>query len=227
MTTRAKQGGSTTDTGDGTEWSALPFLPARPTMRSLVQASAGCRGCPLYKNATQTVFGEGPRTARAILVGEQPGNDEDLAGHPFVGPSGRVLDQALTAAGIDRKSVYVTNVVKHFKWTPKGTRRMHQKPAAREIAACMPWLEEEVLLMKPEVLVCLGATAAQAILGRGFRVSRERGRVVATRLSARTLATVHPSSILRQRTTEDRHREMERFVQDLSVAAPWIDGRRG
>jgi uracil-DNA glycosylase len=205
-----------------TEWSAVPFLPARRTLRSLVSAAAGCRGCPLYKNATQTVFGEGPRAARAILVGEQPGNDEDLAGHPFVGPAGRVLDQALERAGIDRKLVYVTNVVKHFKWTPKGARRMHQKPAAREIAACMPWLKEEVELLRPEVLVCLGATAAQAILGRAFRVSRERGRATATRLAERTLATVHPSSILRQRTSEDRHREMERLVADLKVAARWI-----
>jgi DNA polymerase len=224
MATRVKREG---DRDGGIEWSAVPFLPARPTMRSLVQAAAGCRGCPLYTKATQTVFGEGPRSARAILVGEQPGHEEDLAGHPFVGPSGRVLNEALGAAGIDRKAVYVTNVVKHFKWTPKGTRRMHQKPAAREIAACMPWLEEEVELMKPEVLICLGATAAQAILGRGFRVSRERGRVLATRLSERTLATVHPSSILRQRSSEDRHREMERFVQDLKVAAPWIAGRKG
>jgi len=210
-----------------TEWSATPFLPPRPTMRSLVRASAGCRGCPLYKKATQTVFGEGPKTARAILVGEQPGNEEDLSGHPFVGPAGRVLDDALGAAGIDRGKVYLTNVVKHFKWTPKGTRRMHQKPAAREIAACMPWLEEEVALVRPQVLLCLGATAAQAILGRSFRVSRERGRVTATRLAARTLATVHPSSILRQRTREDRHREMERFVEDLRKAAPWIRKRGG
>src|SRR5438132_1771231 len=178
-----------------------PELPERTSLPGYRESAAHCRACDLWKNATQTVFGEGKRTSKVVFVGEQPGDKEDIAGRPFVGPAGRVLDQALEAAGIDRKTVYVTNVVKHFKWTPKGTRRMHQKPAAREIAACMPWLEEEVELMKPEVLVCLGATAAQAILGRGFRVSRERGRVVATRLSARTLATVHPSSILRQRTS--------------------------
>jgi DNA polymerase len=205
-----------------TEWSAAPFLPTRVSRRSLVEAAAGCRGCPLHARATQTVFGEGPPGARLILVGEQPGNDEDLAGHPFVGPSGRLLDEALQAAGIDRTKTYVTNVVKHFKWTPKGTRRMHQKPTAREIAACMPWLEAEARLVKPRALVCLGATAAQAILGRGFRVTLERGRIRSTVLAARTLATVHPSSILRQRTSEERRREMKRFIQDLRAIAAHV-----
>src|SRR5688572_12934161 len=148
-----------------TELSALPFLPKRVTMSSLREAALGCRGCPLYQNATHTVFGEGRLKARLILVGEQPGNDEDLQGRPFVGPAGRLLDEALAAAGIDRADAYVTNVVKHFKWTPKGKRRMHQKPGAREIAACLPWLEKEIELIRPKVLVCLGATAAQALLG--------------------------------------------------------------
>jgi DNA polymerase len=204
--------------------SALEFLPARLTMTSLRQAARGCRGCPLYRNATQTVFGEGPRTARVVLVGEVPGNDEDLAGHPFVGPAGRVLDDALEAARIAREETYVTNVVKHFKWEPQGKRRKHKKPSAREIAACLPWLEREMELIRPEVLVCLGATAAQALVARDFKVTTMRGRVVPTALAAQTIATVHPSSILRQRTREDRRREMARFVADLKTVAGLIHG---
>jgi uracil-DNA glycosylase family protein len=199
--------------------SALQFLPARITMKSLVEASKECRGCPLYKNATQTVFGQGRRTARLILVGEQPGNDEDLEGLPFVGPAGRLLNEGLEAAGIDRKDAYVTNVVKHFKWTARGKRRMHQKPGAREIAACLPWLEREIELIKPQVLVCLGATAAQALLGRTFKVTMQRGRVIDTSLAPHAVATIHPSAILRQRTSEDRHREMDLFTRDLEVVA--------
>lgn len=202
--------------------SALEFLPPRITMASLREAARGCRGCPLYKNATQTVFGEGPRGARIVLVGEVPGNDEDLAGHPFVGPSGRILDEALEAARIARDQTYVTNVVKHFKWEPQGKRRKHKKPSAGEIAACLPWLEREMELIRPDVLVCLGATAAQALVSRDFKVTAMRGRVVATALSDRTVATVHPSSVLRQRSSEDRRREMARFVADLKAVARLI-----
>lgn len=199
--------------------SALQFLPPRITLPSLRAASAGCRGCPLYRDATQTVFGAGPRGARLLLVGEQPGDEEDRQGVPFVGPAGRLLDEALERAGIARRDTYLTNAVKHFKWVPQGTRRVHKRPTTREIAACLPWLEKEIEVIRPEVLVCLGATAAQALLGRDFRVSRDRGRPVPTGLAPRALATVHPSSILRQRTSDDRRREMERFVLDLRAAA--------
>jgi uracil-DNA glycosylase family protein len=195
-------------------------------MTSLRAAARGCRGCPLYRNATQTVFGKGRLSARVVLVGEQPGNDEDLEGEPFVGPAGRVLDEALEAAGIARADAYVTNVVKHFKWTPAGKRRLHKKPSAREIGACRPWLDQEIALIKPEVLVCLGATAAQALLGRQFRVSVQRGRAVATELAPHALATIHPSAVLRQQTPEDRRREMARFTADLEVAANLLNGKR-
>ena len=206
--------------------SALEFLPPRITLTSLREAAGGCRGCPLYQNATQTVFGQGRRDARVFLVGEQPGNDEDLQGKPFVGPAGRLLDEGLEAAGIDRDDAYVTNVVKHFKWVAKGKRRMHKTPSAREIAACLPWLEKEIELIKPEVLVCLGATAAKALLGRDFKVSVQHGEDVTTSLAPHAVATVHPSSILRQRTPEDRHREMDRFVEDLKVVASLLNGKR-
>jgi uracil-DNA glycosylase len=206
--------------------SALEFLPPRTTLTSLREAAKNCRGCPLYQNATQTVFGQGRRDARLILVGEQPGNDEDLQGKPFVGPAGRVLDEGLAAAGIERDDAYVTNVVKHFKWVAKGKRRMHRTPSAREIAACLPWLEREIELIKPEVLVCLGATAAKALLGRDFKVSVQHGRDVTTSFAPHAVATVHPSSILRQQTAEDRHREMDRFVEDLKVVASLLNGKR-
>lgn len=202
-----------------TETSALQFLPQRLTLESLRRAARTCQGCPLYKNATQTVFGSGKTTARLLLVGEQPGNDEDLQGEPFVGPAGRVLDEGLARAGIDRDDAYVTNVVKHFKWTAVGKRRLHKKPSAREIAACIPWLEKEIELIEPEVMVCLGATPSQAFFGRDFRVTKERGRVLETSRGLATVVTVHPSSILRQTTREDRHREMESFIADLRVAA--------
>ena len=205
--------------------SALQFLPARVTMKSLREAAGKCQGCPLYKNATQTVFGQGQQSARLVLVGEQPGNDEDRQGKPFVGPAGRLLDQALESAGIDREDAYVTNVVKHFKWVPQGKRRLHKKPSAREIAACLPWLEKEIELIKPQVLVCLGATAAQALLDKEFRVSQQRGRVVETNLAPHAVATVHPSSILRQPTTDRRHKEMDRFVADLKVVAGLLNGK--
>ncbi len=202
-----------------TRISALEFLPRRISMESLREAAETCQGCPLYRDATQTVFGAGPRSARMIVVGEQPGNDEDLQGAPFVGPAGRVLDEGLAAAGIDRADTYVTNVVKHFKWTPSGKRRLHKKPSAREIAACLPWLEKEIELIEPEVLVCLGATAAQALLGRDFKVTRQRGQILPTPLAKHAVATIHPSSILRQQTEAERRREMEQFIEDLKVAA--------
>ena len=205
--------------------SALQFMPAKISLSSLREAARGCRGCLLFKHATQTVFGKGRPSARVILVGEQPGNDEDLQGEPFVGPAGRILDEALGAAGIERADAYVTNVVKHFKWVAKGKRRLHQKPGAREIAACLPWLEKEIELIEPEVLVCLGATAAQALLGRAFKVTARRGQVVSSRFADHTVATVHPSSILRQQTSEERRREMDRFIVDLKVVAKLLDGR--
>jgi DNA polymerase len=205
--------------------SALQFLPARISLSSLREAARHCEGCPLYQNATQTVFGQGRRSARVFLVGEQPGNDEDLQGKPFVGPAGRLLDQALESAGLDRADAYVTNVVKHFKWVAKGKRRMHKTPSAREIAACLPWLEKEIELIKPEVLVCLGATVAKALFGRDFRVSVQRGLVVPTRLAKHAVATVHPSSILRLPSGADRQGALEQFVADLKSAAELLNGR--
>src|SRR4051812_2591666 len=162
---------------------AAPLIPRRPTISKLQQAARGCQACPLWKTGTQTVFGEGSRHAKVVFVGEQPGNDEDLAGKPFVGPAGKLLDKALVEAGIDRDEVYVTNSVKHFKWEPKGKRRIHKKPNGREIAACRPWLEAELEVLKPKVLVCLGATAAQALLGKAFRVSQQRGRLIESSLA--------------------------------------------
>lgn len=202
---------------------AAQFIPPRPTIDKLQTAAAGCTACPLWKTGTQTVFGEGSRHAKVVFVGEQPGNDEDLAGKPFVGPAGKLLDKALVEAGISRDDVYVTNVVKHFKWEPKGKRRIHKKPNAREIAACRPWLEAELAVLKPEVLVCLGATAAQALLGRDFRVSERRGDFVESELAAHVVATVHPSSILRSPDDETRREEMKRFVADLKKVAAVIN----
>ena len=195
------------------------LLPDRPTLPAVRAMAAGCKACDLYKRGTQTVFGEGPRRAGVMLVGEQPGDAEDLAGHPFVGPAGKLLDDALEQAGIDRRQVYVTNVVKHFKWEPRGKRRIHAKPNGAEIAACRPWLETEIALVKPRVLVCLGATAAQALLGKSFKVSQQRGTFVPSTLAPRVTATVHPSSILRAGDDESRHLEMRRFVADLRRVA--------
>ena len=199
--------------------SALTLIPAHPTWKNLHDAALGCRACELWRRGTQTVFGEGSIHAQVMLVGEQPGNEEDLAGHPFVGPAGRLLDAALQEAGILRADTYVTNVVKHFKWEPRGKRRIHKKPNAVEIAACTPWLAAEIELIKPRMLVCLGATAAQALLGRTFRVTRHRGEFVDSPLAPRVMATVHPSSILRAQDDESRHRERELFVADLKVVA--------
>ncbi len=198
---------------------AAALIPELRTWQSLHDAAAGCRACDLWERGTQTVFGEGSRHAMVMFVGEQPGNEEDLAGRPFVGPAGRLLDQALAKAGIDRADAYVTNVVKHFKWEPRGKRRIHARPDSVEIAACVPWLEAELELVKPRVLVCLGATAAQALLGRQFRVTRERGKFVASRLAQYVTATIHPSSILRAPDSETRRREMDRFVADLRRVA--------
>jgi uracil-DNA glycosylase len=200
--------------------------PARPSLASLRQAAAGCRACPLWERGTQTVFGEGDESARVMLVGEQPGNDEDLAGRPFVGPAGKILDRALEAAGIDRRRVYVTNVVKHFKWEPRGKRRIHAKPNAGEIAACRPWLDGELELIKPEFIVCLGATAAQALLGRQFRVSKDRGTFVPSPLAPHVLATVHPSSILRAPDDDTRRAELARFTADLKKVGALLRRRR-
>ncbi len=199
---------------------AADFLPERHTLPALREAAADCRGCGLFRNATQTVFGEGTRNAEVVLVGEQPGDREDRAGRPFVGPAGRVLDQALDEAGIDRRAVFVTNVVKHFKFTHRGKRRIHKRPAAEEIAACRPWLDAELEAVKPRALVCLGATAAQAILGRQFRVTKERGRLIReSDLAPVVMATVHPSSILRAPDERTRHEETRAFVEDLKTLA--------
>jgi DNA polymerase len=201
------------------EPSAADRIPGRPTLRTVRQAARDCRACDLWKLGTQTVFGEGPARARLMLVGEQPGDQEDRSGHPFVGPAGRLLDRALDEAGIDRAEVYLTNVVKHFKWEPRGKRRIHKKPRASEIQACRPWLETEIALVKPEAIVCLGATAAQALLGKTFKVTTNRGAFVASALAPIVLATVHPSSLLRAPDEEARRLETERFIADLRLVA--------
>jgi len=198
---------------------ASPLIPPRPTISKLQEAARGCRACPLWKTGTQTVFGDGSRTAKVVFVGEQPGNDEDLAGKPFVGPAGKLLDKALVEAKIDRDEVYVTNVIKHFKWEPRGKRRIHKKPNAGEIAACRPWLEAEIALVKPQIIVCLGATAAQALLGPKFLVSKQRGHFIESTLAPYIMATVHPSSILRAPDDESRHAEKRRFIDDLKKVA--------
>jgi DNA polymerase len=198
---------------------AAPLVPENPTLPKLREAAAGCKACDLWKTGTQTVFGEGTRNAEIVFVGEQPGDKEDLAGRPFVGPAGRVLDEALEAAGIDRKLAYVTNAVKHFKWEPRGKRRIHAKPSWAELTACRPWLDAELAVVKPKVLVALGATAAQALLGRQFRVTKQRGVPVESDLAPYVLATVHPSSILRQETDADRAAAFEELVSDLRTVA--------
>ena len=205
---------------------AAPFLPEKPTLSRLREASARCRGCDLWRRGTQTVFGEGSPHARIMMVGEQPGDKEDLSGRPFVGPAGAVLDKALQQAGIDRNDVYVTNIVKHFKWEPRGKRRIHKKPSALEISACRPWLDAEVAVTRPEVVVLLGATAAQGILGRDFRVTHHRGEWVPSDIAPHVLATIHPSAVLRAPDEESRHEEMRRFVADLKTVARQIQSRR-
>src|SRR3989454_2156167 len=192
--------------------------PDTSSLTEVLAASRECTACHLYKRATQTVFGEGPRGAPIMLVGEQPGDYEDVAGKPFVGPAGKIMDRALEESGIDRTKVYVTNAVKHFKWEPRGKRRIHQKPNSREIAACRPWLEAELRIVKPKLVVAMGATAAQTIFGPAFRVSRERGQELSSTLAPRVLATVHPSSLLRQPDEASREREYKHFVSDLRAA---------
>jgi DNA polymerase len=200
-------------------------IPQNAGLLELRQAAAGCRACELWKRGTQTVFGEGSSHARVLFIGEQPGNEEDLAGKPFVGPAGRLLDKALDAVGIDRSATYVTNVVKHFKWEPRGKRRIHAKPNAVEISACRPWLDGEIAAIRPEVIVCLGATAAQALLGKQFRVSTQRGQPAPSPLAPHVIATVHPSAILRAPDDESRHEEMARFIDDLRNVARLIQPR--
>ena len=194
---------------------AAPFVPAHPNLKRLQEAAKTCEGCPLYERATQTVFGEGPTSARIIFVGEQPGDQEDLQGKPFIGPAGRLLDKALEEAEIDRKIVYVTNAVKHFKWEPRGKRRIHKKPSALEINACHPWLEAEMDVVQPDVVVALGATAAQSLLGAKFRVTKDRGVFFPHEQAKWVMATVHPSSLLRAPDPEKRHEEYAMFVADL------------
>ena len=206
---------------------AARFIPPRVGLPGLRKAASGCTACPLYKTGTQTVFGEGPQTARLMLVGEQPGDVEDRTGRPFVGPAGKLLDRALADAGLDRSRVYVTNVVKHFKWVQRGKRRLHNRPGSLEIVACKPWLGAEIAVTQPLVILCLGATAAQALLGRGFRLTHERGRFVPSPLARFVMATVHPSALLRLPDAESRHREYGLFVSDLRAAAKAVGGGRG
>lgn len=205
---------------------AARLIPVNPTLENLREAARTCRACNLWERATQTVFGEGARQARLVFVGEQPGDREDLAGRPFVGPAGGLLDKALEQAGIAREEVYVTNVVKHFNWEPRGKRRIHKKPNQLQIAACRPWLEAELAAVRPEVVVCLGATAAQALLGRDFRVTRQRGELIPFTLAPLATATVHPSSILRAPDDDSRRREMELFVADLKRVAAALRRKR-
>ena len=200
------------------EYARLATPLATSSWSSLRDAARECTACPLYKKATQTVFGEGPRHASIMLIGEQPGDQEDVAGKPFVGPAGQIMNRALEEAGIDRAKVYVTNAVKHFKWEPRGKRRIHEKPNSREIAACRPWLEAELRLVRPRLVVAMGATAGQTLFGPSFRVTRDRGKVLWSKFGPKIVATVHPSSLLRQPDEEAREREYRNFVADLRVA---------
>ncbi|HWZ79794.1 MAG TPA: UdgX family uracil-DNA binding protein [Candidatus Sulfotelmatobacter sp.] len=204
------------------------FIPASPTLTTLQMAAHKCKSCDLWRNATQTVFGEGPTPARVMFVGEQPGDSEDKSGHPFVGPAGKLLDEVLVEVGIDRSEVFVTNVVKHFKWVAaqRGKRRIHKKPRQSEIEACRPWLDAELQLVRPEVLVCLGASAAQALLGKNFRVTRERGILVKSNLAPYVMATTHPASILRAPDSEAREQQRREFVRDLKKVADLIHAGR-
>ena len=208
-----------TETEDIGRTSAAALIPKDPDLDRLREAAAECTACPLYQNATQAVFGEGPDRAMIMFVGEQPGDAEDLAGHPFVGPAGKLLDRCMKEAGIDRRLAYVTNVVKHFKWVRRGTRRIHSKPGSMEIAACLPWLEAEIAAVKPRLVVALGATAAQALFGKAFRVTRERGKPTPSRWAPHAMATLHPSSLLRAPDEATRQRETALFIEDLKQAA--------
>jgi DNA polymerase len=202
----------------------LDLIPTKASLEELREAAKTCKNCELWKLGTQTVFGEGSAHSKLMLVGEQPGDQEDLSGKPFVGPAGKLLDSALKEAGIDRKKVYVTNAVKHFKWEPRGKRRIHKKPNAAEISACRPWLDAEISAIQPRIIVCLGATAAQALLGKDFRVTHHRGEFVKSELAPYVAATVHPSSILRAPDENARHEEMARFIADLKKIASALKG---
>jgi uracil-DNA glycosylase family protein len=201
---------------------ANPWVPEHASLNQLADAALDCKACDLWKRGTQTVFGEGGPHVKVMFIGEQPGNQEDLEGKPFVGPAGKLLDTALAEAGIDRGKVYVTNAVKHFKWEPRGKRRIHKKPNSAEVAACRPWLDAELAALQPKVIVCLGATAAQALLGRDFRVTEQRGEILKSPLARILMATVHPSSILRAPDEETRHQEMELFIADLKKISQLI-----
>ena len=206
-------------TRKSTSGTAAALIPPRASLGKLREIAAGCTACPLFANATQTVFGEGPAHAALMLVGETAGDQEDVQGRPFVGPAGKLLDRCLAEARLERKQSYVTNVVKHFKWVPRGKKRIHGKPNAMEIRACLPWLEAEIARVKPTLIICLGATAAKALLGASFRVSRQRGVAVPSPLAPIVMATVHPSALLRAPDDETRHREIARFTADLKTAA--------
>ena len=211
--------GSPEDATPGGERSAALFVPKTTSIRTLSAAAHECRGCDLYKTATQIVFGAGPARARVVFIGEQPGDQEDRQGEPFVGPAGAMLDKALEDAGIPRADVYLTNAVKHFKWEPRGKRRIHKKPRASEIKACRPWLEAELRAVKPQIVVCLGATAAQSVLGSQFKLMQSRGRVVASAMAGQVVATIHPSAVLRAPDSEGRRAAYESLVADLKVVA--------
>ena len=202
--------------------SAADFLPARRTLKSLREAARSCEGCDLYRNATQTVFGEGSTQARLVLIGEQPGDMEDRQGRPFVGPAGRLLDKALTEAGIQRQDVYVTNAVKHFRWIQRGKRRMHQRPVLRQVISCKPWLRAELAVVQPQLVVCLGATAAQAMLGRVVRITKERGKFLNDESGRIILVTIHPSAILRQRDKSEQEKEYRHFLADMKLAGKYL-----
>jgi DNA polymerase len=202
--------------------SARPFVPRTTSLKTLATAAQKCRGCDLYKHATQAVMGEGPKGAHVMFVGEQPGDQEDREGHPFVGPAGALLDKALADAGIPRNDVVVTNAVKHFKWEPRGKRRIHKKPRVSEMKACRPWLEAEVGAVKPAVIVCLGATAAQSVLGTQFKLMQQRGQVLASDLAPRVVASIHPSAVLRAPDSEGRRAAYDMLVSDLKIVASVI-----
>ncbi|HVX62245.1 MAG TPA: UdgX family uracil-DNA binding protein [Pirellulales bacterium] len=206
--------------------SAADFLPQRRTISALRKAARECQGCPLYQNATQTVFGAGAMKADVLMAGEQPGDQEDLQGRPFVGPAGRLLDAALDEAGIDRGEVYMTNAVKHFKWTPRGKKRLHAKPSSREITACRPWLTAEIDAVQPQIVVCLGATAAQSLLGSSFRITRQRGQLLDSEWAPAVMATYHPSAVLRAPEREQREELRALLVRDLSLVSRTLAKRR-
>ena len=214
-----KTSGSPDNANPGGQRSAAPFVPATTSLKALSAAAHECRGCDLYKSATQVVFGAGPKKARVMFVGEQPGDQEDRQGEPFVGPAGALLDKALADAGIPRDQVYVTNAVKHFKWEPRGKRRIHKKPRASEVKACRPWLEAELRAVQPTVVVCLGATAAQSMLGASFKLMQQRGQLVSSPIAPRVVATIHPSAVLRAPDSEDRRAAYEMLVADLKIVA--------